>query len=71
MKNRWVRFMGFAFAIGIMLALSVAILSLLVAGPITVAFLVAACQVALLFCYWWTLGDHVGHVVRWLAKQSG
>lgn len=71
MKNRWVRFMGFAFAIGIMLALSVAILSLLVAGPITVAFLVAAFQVALLFCYWWTLGDHVGHVVRWLAKQSG
>jgi len=70
MKNRWIRFMAFAFATGVLLALSVVLLSFLVTGPRPAAFLVAAFQVAVLFCYWWTLGDHVGHVVRWLVDQS-
>lgn len=70
MKNRWIRFLGFALITGTLLALSVVVLSLLVNGPRLAAFVVAAVQVALLFCYWWTLGDHVGHVVRWLGKQS-
>ena len=70
MRNRWIRFLIAAFCVGLSLALSVFILSLLVGGLSLLGFLIAAIQVSLLFIYWWILGDHVGNVVRWMIDQK-
>ena len=70
MKNRWLRFLGFALAVGLLLSLSIVVLSFLVLGMRPLAFFIAAVQVSALFTYWWVLGKHLGHVVRWLSSDS-
>ena len=70
MKNRWLRFLGFALAVGLLLSLSIVMLSFLVLGMRPLAFFIAAVQVSALFTYWWVLGKHLGHVVRWLSSDS-
>ncbi|MDG2013464.1 MAG: hypothetical protein P8J33_08165 [Pirellulaceae bacterium] len=69
MQNRWLRFFGFALAVGLWLSLSIVALSFLVAGPRLLVFVIAALQVSALLSYWWVLGDHIGQIVRWLGSD--
>ncbi len=70
LRNRWWRFLLAAFGISLLLIASIWILSLCVGGWGFLAFFVSAFQVALLFVYWWILGDHVGNVVRWMTASA-
>ncbi len=65
MRNRWIRFLIFAFIASAMTAVLIYLI------PFSIAcFIVAGIQILLLMMYWWTLGDLTGHVVRWLVDQA-
>lgn len=65
MKNRWVRFLTVSCFMGLIIGAGIYLIPF---GPL--CFLVAGIQVALLFVYWWILGDLVGNVVRWMTDKE-